>query len=175
MFTFTKNMQIATKILTIYFSAVIFSLSGFAQNSDLILENGVKSHKEIDEIYKTFSKGYKELNVDLVANLYTEDANYLASGEKMTDGKSKIRDSFGSFFESVRKTGNTMNINFRILKREVDKKFGYEVGIYTLTTFKDGKQIGTGQGKFFVVTKKIGNKWFFRFDGYSGLDIENKE
>jgi uncharacterized protein (TIGR02246 family) len=168
-------MKIATKILTVCFSAVIFSLSGFAQNSDLILENGVKPHKEIDEIYKTFSKGYKELDIDLVANLYTEDANYLASGEKITDGRTKIREGFRSFFESVKKNGNTINIKFRILQREVDKKLGCEVGIYTITTFKDGKQIGTGQGKFFVVTKKIGKKWFFRFDGYSGLDIESKE
>jgi ketosteroid isomerase-like protein len=153
---------------------LIFASLAFSQKSDLILENGVKPHKQIDEVYSTFSKGYKELNVDLVANLYTEDANYLASGEKITDGREKIRENFGSFFESVKKNGNTMNIQFRILQREVDKKLGYEVGIYTLTTFKDGKQIGTGQGKFFVVTKKIGKKWFFRFDGYSGLDPDKK-
>jgi ketosteroid isomerase-like protein len=163
-------MKISTKIFAIYFSIVIFSLSIFAQNSDLILETGVKPHKEIDEIYKNFSKGYKELNVDLVTNLYTEDANYLASGNKMTDGREKIRENFASFFESVKKNGDTMNIQFRILQREVDKKLGYEVGIYTLTTFKDGKQIGIGQGKFFVVTKKIGEKWYFRFDGYSGIE-----
>jgi ketosteroid isomerase-like protein len=163
-------MKISTKIFAVYFSAIIFSLSVFAQNSDLILETGVKPHKEIDEIYKTFSKGYKELDVDLVTNLYTEDANYLPSGNKMTAGKEKIRENFGSFFESTKKNGNTMNIKFRILQREVDKKLGCEVGIYTITTFKDGKQIGTGQGKFFVVTKKIGKKWYFRFDGYSGLE-----
>jgi ketosteroid isomerase-like protein len=153
---------------------MIFAISVFSQNTDLVLENGVKPHKELDEIYKVFSKGYSDLNVDLVANLYTEDANYLASGEKITDGREKIRENFGSFFESVKKNGNTMNIQFRILQREVDKKLGYEVGIYTLTTFKDGKQIGTGQGKFFVVTKKIGKKWFFRFDGYSGLATDKK-
>ncbi len=153
---------------------MIFAISVFSQNTDLVLENGVKPHKEIDEIYKTFSKGYKELNIDLVANLYTEDANYLASGEKMTDGKSKIYDNFASFFDGVKKNGNSMKIQFRILQREVDKKLGYELGIYTLKTFKDGKQIGIGQGKFFVVTKKIGKKWFFRFDGYSGLEPEKK-
>ena len=69
--------------------------------------------------------------------------------------------------------GNTMEIKFQILKREVDKNLGYEVGIYTLNSFKDGKQVQTGQGKFFVVTKKIGNKWFFRYDSYSNLKSEN--
>jgi ketosteroid isomerase-like protein len=166
-----KNMS---KVYCLCFSVIIFAISVFSQNSDLVLESGVKPHKKIDEIYATFSTGYKELNVDMVASLYTEDANYLASSNKITDGREKIRENFGSFFESVRKNGNTMNIQFRILQREVDKKLGYEVGIYTLTTFKDGKQIGTGQGKFFVVTKKIGKKWFFRFDGYSVLESDKK-
>ncbi len=165
------------RISKLFFYSVfvlICAISAFSQNTNFILETGVKPHKEIDEIYATFSKGYKDLNVDLVGNLYTEDANYLASGEKMTDGRAKIRETFASFFDSVKKNGNTMNIQFRILQREVDKKLGYEVGIYTLTTFKNGEQIGSGQGKFFVVTKKIGKKWFFRFDGYSSLEPENK-
>ncbi len=153
---------------------LIFVVSAFSQNSNLVLEKDVKPHKEIDEIYKSFSLGYKELNVEMVTNLYTEDANYLASGNKITDGKAKIRENFGSFFESVKKNGNTMNIQFRILQREVDKKLGYEVGVYTLTTFKDGKPVGIGQGKFFVVTKKIGKKWYFRFDGYSNIEPDKK-
>lgn len=146
-----------------------------AQTSDLTLDSGVKPHQGIDAIYTTFTKGYRDLNVDLVTNLYTEDANYLASGNMMTDGKAKIRESFAGFFEYVKKNGNTMEIKFRILQREVDKRLGYEVGIYTINTFKDGKQVQTSQGKFFVVTKKIGNKWYFRFDGYSDLKPEKKD
>lgn len=145
------------------------AINCFAQTPDLVLENGVKPHKEIDAIYATFTKGYRELNVDLVTNLYTEDANYLAPGKEMTDGRAKIRVGFASFFDYVKKNNQTMEIKFQILKREVDSKLGFEVGIYTIKSFKDGKQIGSGQGKFLVVTKKIGNKWFFRFDGYSNL------
>lgn len=157
-----------TAIFVICFSNVVLT-----QTPDLVLEKGVKPHKEIDAIYTTFTKGYRELNVDLVANLYTEDANYLASGSSMADGREKIRENFASFFDYVKKNGNTMEIKFQILKREVDKNLGYEVGIYTLNSFKDGKQVQTGQGKFFVVTKKIGNKWFFRYDSYSNLKPEN--
>lgn len=158
----------------IVFLTLIFSFSLFAQTPDLVLESGVKPHKEIDSIYSTFTKGYRELNVDLVTNLYTEDANYLAPGNEMTDGKAKVREGFASFFDYVKKNGETMEIKFQILKREVDKRLGYDVGIYTINTFKDSKQIRTGQGKFLVVTKKIGNKWYFRFDGYSDLKPEKK-
>lgn len=153
----------------IVFLILIFSFSLVAQTPDLVLESGVKSHKEIDSIYTTFTKGYRELNVDLVTNLYTEDANYLAPGNEMTDGKAKVREGFASFFDYVKNNGETMEIKFQILKREVDNRLGFDVGIYTINTFKDGKQIRTGQGKFLVVTKKIGNKWYFRFDGYSDV------
>ena len=160
-------------LILLLLSFVTFSIN--AQTPDLTLDNGVKPYKEIDAIYTTFSKGYRDLNFDLVTNLYTEDANYLAPGNEMTDGKVKIRESFAGFFEYVKKNGNTMEIKFRILQREVDKRLGYEVGIYTINTFKDGKQVQTSQGKFFVVTKKIGNKWYFRFDGYSDLKPEKKD
>lgn len=155
--------------LLIGFGLIIFGFSILAQTSDLTLDKGVKPHKEIDAIYAAFTKGYRELNVDLVADLYTDDANYLASGSEMTDGRIKIFENFKGFFDYVKNNGNTMEIKFRILQREVDKRLGYEVGIYTINTFKDGKQVQTSQGKFFVVTKKIGNKWYFRFDGYSNL------
>jgi ketosteroid isomerase-like protein len=167
-------MKMISNLYFSCFSILFFSILAFPQKTEVILEKTVKPHQQIDEIYSAFSKGYKELNIDLVANLYTEDANYLASGEKMTDGREKIRENFARFFDSVKNNGSTINIQFRILQREVDKKLGYEVGIYTLTTFKDGKQIGTAEGKFFVVTKKIGKKWFFRFDSYSGLETEKK-
>ncbi len=161
-----------SKILIIAGLLLLFTFASSAQTPDLVLENGVKPHKEIDAIYATFTKAYRDLQVDLVANLYTEDANYLASGNVMTDGRAKIRENFAGFFDYVKKNGNTMEIKFRILQREVDKKLGYEVGIYTINTFKDGKQVQTGQGKFFVVTKKTGKTWYFRFDGYSNLKPE---
>lgn len=152
-----------------------FAATAFAQNSELILDKGVKAHSGIDEIYAKFSLAYKNLDLNLVTSLYTEDANYLASGQKITDGREKIRENFGSFFESIKKDGKNMTISFRILQREVDKKLGYDVGIYTITTFKNGENLGIGQGKFIVITKKAGNLWRFRFDGYSGLEAETKQ
>ena len=164
-----KKVLLSTALI---FCSQLFLL---AQTADLTLDSGVKPHKGIDAVYAAFTKAYRDLNVDLVTNLYTEDANYLAPGNPMTDGKAKIRETFASFFDYVKKNGNTMEIKFRILNREVDKNLGYEVGIYTINTFKDGKQIGSsGQGKFFVVTKKIGGKWYFRFDGYSDLKPEKR-
>ena len=110
-----------------------------------------------------------DLNVDLVADLYTGDANYLAPGNVITDGREKIRENFASFFENVKKNGNTIEIKFQILKREVDRTLGYDVGIYTINSFKNGAPLATSNGKFVVITKKIRNKWYFRYDSYSNL------
>lgn len=158
-----------TKLLMLLSLLFCFGVTILAQTPDLVLEKGVKSHKEIDAIYASFTKGYRELNVDLVTNLYTEDANYLAPQNEMIEGRAKIRENFASFFDYVKQNGNTMEIKFQILKREVDKNLGYDLGIYTINSFKDGKQVQTGQGKFLVVTKKIGKNWYFRYDSYSDL------
>ena len=145
-----------------------------AQDSVLTLDNGVKAHKEIDEIYRQFGTAYKTLNVDLVANLYAENANYLAPGNPIIEGRDKIRENFAGFFNSVGKMKQTMEISFRILQRETDKNLGYDVGIYTLKIFKDGKEISSGQGKFVVITKRVGKNWIFQFDSYSNLPAEKK-
>lgn len=67
-----------------------------------------------------------------------------------------------------------MAISFQIFQRKVDKNLGYDVGIYTITQFKDGKKLGSGEGKFIVVAvKEKDGKWRFQVDGYNNLKPEN--
>lgn len=145
-----------------------------AQNSELILEKGVSAHKEIDAIYKTFSEAYRTLDAEKVVNLYSENARYLPPDNDILQGRSEIRPTFQSFFDYVKEKGQNMTISFQIFQRKVDKNLAYDVGVYTITQFKDGKEIGVGQGKFVVVAVKENGKWRFQVDGYSGLKPENK-
>lgn len=152
-------------ILTLSFSAVIF-----AQTDDLKLRSGVTPNKSVDEIYRQFSEAYRTLNVDLVANLYTQNAAYLVPDDEVMTGREKIRTSFQGFFDYVKSNGQTMTISFDIVQRTVDKNIGYDVGIYTLRRFKDGKEISSGQGKFVVVAvKETDGRWRFQVDGYSDI------
>jgi ketosteroid isomerase-like protein len=156
----------------ILFSGFIIILSSFvfSQNTELVLDASVKPHAGVDSVYKAFSESYRTLNVDIVAGLYSQNAAYLVPDAEIMIGREKIRDSFNGFFESVKKDGRTMTISFRIVQRRIDKEIGYDVGIYTLRSFKDGKEAGTGQGKFVVVAiKEKDGKWAFQVDGYSGL------
>lgn len=164
------------KILSILFLILFISFSTNAQTDELILEKGVPAHKEIDAIYKTFSDAYRTLDVEKVTNLYTETAAYLAPNDNIQQGRAAIRPGFQSFFDWVKKEGRTMTISFRIFQRKVDKNLAYDVGVYTIRQYKDGKEVGTGQGKFVVVAvREGGGKWRFQVDGYSDLKPPEKK
>lgn len=151
------------------------SVSVYSQKAGLILENGVAAHKEIDAIYRRFSEAYVALDAEKVTNLYAADAAYLPPDSEILKGREQIRPGFQSFFDWIKKEGRTMTISFRIFQRKVEKNLGYDVGIYTITQFKDGKQIGSGEGKFIVVAvKEKDDKWRFQVDGYNNLKPEKQ-
>jgi uncharacterized protein (TIGR02246 family) len=160
----------------LFISFLLFvSLNINAQNSELFLEKGVSPHKKINAIYETFSEAYRTLDVDKVTNLYTETAAYLVPNENIQQGRTELRKGFQSFFDWVKKEGRTMTISFQIVQRRIEKNLGYDVGIYTIRQYKDGKEVGKGQGKFVVIAvKEKDGKWRFQVDGYSDLKPEKK-
>lgn len=163
------------KSILLFSVFILFSLAINAQDSALILENDVKKHKGIDSIYKTFSEGYRTLKPELVGNLYTENAAYLSPGGEIRYGRDKILASFTRFFKNVKDTDRNMTIKFHIFQRKVEKNLGYDVGIYTLNYYKDGKMLSEHKGKFVVVAiKGTDKKWRFQVDGYSDIKPPNK-
>lgn len=162
------------------FGIIIFiiaaSISISAQTGTLTLEKGIAPHSGIDGVYAQFSKAYATLDVELVTNLYTENAAYLAPDNSIQNGRAEISQGFKSFFDWVKKEGRTMTISFQIFQRKVEKKMGYDVGIYTIRQYKDGKEVGLGQGKFVVVAvKDKDGRWRFQVDGYSDLKPQKKD
>lgn len=162
------------KNILILFLLLLFSFPINAQNQELILENSVKPYKEIDAIYKQFSEAYRTLDIEKVTNLYAADATYLPPDNDILNGREAIRPTFEGFFDWVKKEGQTMTISFQIFQRKVTKELAYDVGIYTIQNFKDGKKVGEGKGKFVVVAIKIGKEWKFQVDGYNNLKPEKK-
>lgn len=163
------------KIVGLNFLLLFFALTTLAQSDELVLEKGVPAHREIDAIYKSFSDAYRTLDVEKVSNLYTEDAVYLPPNDNILQGREQIRPTFKSFFDWIKREGRTMTISFQIVQRKVDKTLAYDVGVYTIRQFKDGKNVGTGQGKFTVVAvREKDGKWRFQVDGYSDLKPEKQ-
>ena len=157
-------------LVILIFGILLFTSNISAQNAELVLEKGVKSHSGIDKIYKTFSESYRNLKPEMVANLYAENATYLAPDNDVVTGRNAILQNFAEFFDSVKNDGRNMTISFQILQRKIGKKIGYDVGIYTITSYKDGKKLGESRGKFVVVAvREKDGDWRFQVDGYSGL------
>lgn len=146
-------------------------LPGAAQ--DLTLDKGVAAHKGIDAVYARFSEAYRTLDAELVTGLYSENAAYLPPDSRVLIGRDEIRPTFGSFFGWIRDQGRTMTISFRIIQRSVEKRIGYDVGIYAIRQYKDGTEVGKGEGKFIVVAVRgRDGQWRFQVDGYNGLKPE---
>ncbi len=158
--------------LSVLFS-IVLAAAAFAQatkvTDDLTLDAGVAKHAGLDAVYAQFSKGYLDLDPAAVAALYTKDAAYLPPNGEIQIGSAPIHWGFRDFFSAVKKNGQKLSISFRILQRRATDSMAYDVGIFTLKTFKDGKEVGSGQGKFIVVGVRDNGKWKFQVDGYSDL------
>jgi uncharacterized protein (TIGR02246 family) len=141
-----------------------------APQDALVLDEGVAPHKGLDEIYRRFSEGYKNLDAGAVANLYTETAAYLSPGDEIDIGRGKIMATFSKMFDSTKQRNGRLEISFRIAQRQAEQTLAYDVGIYTLTSFNDKGESRTSKGKFFVVAKpEKDGVWRFQVDGYNDL------
>lgn len=159
-------------LMIISFAAVA---SAICQNAALTLDKGVAQHREIDAIYGAFSDAYRTLDVEKVTVLYSETAAYLPPNSPVLNGRDEIRPTFKSFFDWVKAEGRTMTISFRIIQRVAEKRLAYDVGIYTIRQFRDGREVGVGDGKFITVAiKGKDGKWRFQVDGYNELGKEKQ-
>lgn len=160
------------KVLLVFAFIVAIAVPGFAQTKvtdELSLDAGVAKHAGIDEIYRKFSKAYRDLDHKVFSELYTESAAYLVPGDDIQVGGGDIVKGFERFFDSVRGKNERMTISFQIVQRKVAGSMGYDVGIYTLSNFKGNAKLGTGRGKFVVVAVRDGARWQFQVDGYSDM------
>lgn len=134
----------------------------------LTLAEGVEAHAGIDAIYARFSEGYRTLDAAKVAELYTDDASYLAPGRDLLRGRAAIEKSFEEFFADVKERRQRAEISFEVLERETAGSLGYEVGIYTLR-FHGADRQAVNRGKFVVVTRCEEKTCRFQVDGFSSL------
>lgn len=152
--------------------AIVLLLAASAQGIHGQVERdfGVAAHEGLDGIYERFSGGYRGLDPDAMADLYTADALYLAPDAEVVRGRDAIRDRFAAMFERWRSQGTRVSIRFRILERRVSGAMAMDVGIYSLVRARGDEETGRSAGKFVVVALREGEgEWRFHVDGYSGL------
>ena len=129
--------------------------------------------RQLDKVYATFSDAYTKLDVAAVAGLYAPNALYLAPGEPPLEGGEAIRATFARYFDGVRKDGNTLSIEFKIVRREIAPGLATDVGYYRLATVRDGKPGKPSVGRFVTVLRQdAGGRWRFVLDSYAGTKPE---
>ena len=105
-----------------------------------------------------------------VANLYTDNAAYLAPDSELTIGRDKVLAEFERFFGGVKQSGGRIEITFRVVQRKISGDLGYDVGIFNLTRIPENGKASSMRGKFFVVAiKDSDGTWRFQADGYNNL------
>ena len=145
-----------------------------AEPPALVHDPGVIAVPELDQIYEQYSQAYSQLNAKGAAALYTRDALYLQPGRPIQQGRTPIQESFARFFQHSRAIGLQLHISFRIMARQVSGDLAYDVGVFTLTTSRDGEEVGRSFGKFVIVSRPDSDgTWRFHVSSHSDLSISD--
>lgn len=94
--------------------------------------NRVDQNEAINQLYQRFEIAYDSLDVDMVGNLYVQDAHYLLPNPQapVLEGKERIRKSFARFMGRAKAHGRNVEISFRIVHRQISDSLAYDVGYY---------------------------------------------
>jgi uncharacterized protein (TIGR02246 family) len=131
---------------------------------------GAAPSAEVDGIYQRFRAAYRALDLDAAANLYAEDALYLAPDSEIVRGRPAIRKVFEGFFAAVKQRGGQLDITFQIVDRRSAGGVTYDVGLYTLRTTGHNGEVNAFPGKFVTVARKgPDGVWRFQLDSYSSI------
>lgn len=129
--------------------------------------------RSIDQLYQQFSMAYQTKDVDLVSNLYANDALYLpGSAQKgILEGGEAIRNTFDGYLNAMAGRQRVLDISFRIVERKIDDSLAYDAGYYLIRAkandvdeFPEGGNVG----KFVTVMGlQPDGSWKFLLDGFS--------
>lgn len=135
---------------------------------------GQSNIQSIDEVYEQFSDAYEHLDASLIEPLYAEDAHYLVSdpGAGIKTGRDAIIRSFRQHFSGARSRGLKLRITFKIIHREMEGSFAYDVGYYKYESIAEEGTPSAFAGKFVTILRKDSEgNWQFVVDAYSDTPV----
>ncbi len=152
--------------------ACLASAPTAAQQSPALAEvDSAAVTRQLDGVYAGFRAAYARLDAAAVANLYTEDALYLAGEGKPRRGTAPIRKLFDEFFSSVRRDSARLELRFRILQRARSPRLATDVGYYHLVRVRGAERGKPSVGRFVTVLRKgADGRWRFAVDSYTDAD-----
>ncbi|MCL1046778.1 DUF4440 domain-containing protein [Shewanella electrodiphila] len=145
----------------------IFVLSFFSHFStaETMTDNDL-----INANYKVFSSGFEKLDLNIIDQIYADDAVYISEtfDKEIVTGKENILSLYKVFFKKIAKKSAHIDVDFRVINRELTDENATDVGYY-LVRFHPRKETGEPtsvfSGKFVLVSRKVGEQqWQFIVD-----------
>lgn len=140
---------------------------------------GIVNAQNPDVLYQKFSMGYDSLEAEVIADLYTEDAEvlYLYQNSKPNSykGKAAIKTSFEKFFEYTRKEKRKLKLVFKVIKRE---EYGDQIldnAYYKMTVKIPDQADFIDYGKISTVLQIEDGEWKFKTDASTTATKEEFE
>jgi ketosteroid isomerase-like protein len=151
--------------------AALLSFGSISAQAEVKLENGVAPHEKIDTLYDKLSDAVSALNTRTFSDIYASDAFYLVPSSPLIQGLDDINPSWDGWFSWMKEVNGTLQMDFRVVAREVhDDTIGYDVGYATTLQKRPNAPDELIEVKILVVTKKQADgEWRFQVDTYSEL------
>lgn len=131
------------------------------------------NEEDIDEVYNTFTRAYRDLDIELVKRIYADSTVYLTPGNVIQFDKGEFIGSFDSMFAGAKADSAQLDIRFQIRKRDISPAQVTDIGYYRLQRIRQDSIQWTSVGKFITVLKpQSDGTWKFVVDGYSNAPIE---
>lgn len=118
---------------------------------------GQPVNTEIATLLKTYERSLNEANVDLVKDVYTEDAVFIGAPFPTTTGRAAIVALYADFLSKL-----DFNVRFEVLEMELADDLGF-VRTKSVGTIVPKGQAPTGSegNRELFVVKKVNGKWLF--------------
>lgn len=124
----------------------------------------------INQIYHVSAEAFDKLNANLIADIYTDNANYIPErhDKEIVRGRDSIFVLYDKFFNKIRKKNARIEVDFRVLDRSRSGDSVTDVGYYLIRfhpAADTGEPISEYAGKFVTVAKKQADgKWLLNLD-----------
>lgn len=108
---------------------------------------------EPDDVYRRLSHAFETLDVEVLDQVYTEDAVYLGAGnDPIARGLDEIAENFAASFKVAKENGIDVSMNFKVLHRSAGDDHAHDVGL--LHWQESGGASGAYYGRFMTVLRK---------------------
>lgn len=127
-----------------------------------------------NRVYEAFALAYLDMNASNIDQLYVEDAVLLnlydSSNPSSISGNKEIANYFSEMFARFGKTGQKLELTFKIIDRKKIEDTILDNGFYALTIHGDDQAKRVSYGKLSTILKLEQEGWKFMIDANSNTD-----